>query len=127
MPEPSVRLDLWLHAARFFKTRALAAAAVDAGRVELNGERTKRSKPLQPGALLRIRAGAQEWSVVVLALSARRGPASAAAALYRETPESREARARSAEQHRLAAQWSVATKGRPTKRDRRKLDRFKEL
>jgi ribosome-associated heat shock protein Hsp15 len=123
---PELRLDLWLHAARFFKTRALAAAAVEGGRVELNGQKTKRAKLLRPGDQLRIRLGPFEHRVTVLGLARRRGPASAAAALYREEPDSIAARERLAEQHRLAAKLTVGVaKGRPTKRDRRELERWK--
>ncbi|HEV8613190.1 MAG TPA: RNA-binding S4 domain-containing protein [Gemmatimonadales bacterium] len=121
-----MRLDLWLHAARFFKTRALAAAAVEAGRVELNGQRTKRGKTLRPGDELSLRLGPYEHRVTVLELARRRGPASAAAALYREDAVSRAARERLAEQHRLAAKLvGILPKGRPTKRDRRELEKLK--
>jgi ribosome-associated heat shock protein Hsp15 len=121
-----MRLDLWLHAARFFKTRALAAAAVAAGRVELNGQRTKRGKTLRPGDELSLRLGPYEHRVTVLELARRRGPASAAAALYREDAVSRAARERLAEQHRLAAKLvGILPKGRPTKRDRRELEKLK--
>ena len=125
MSDTPCRLDTWLHAARFFKTRALAAAAIEAGRVELNGERSKRSKPVRPGDQLRIKVGVTEYRITILALSWRRGPASAAAALYQESPESRAARERAAEQHRLAAQWVGAVpKGRPTKKQRRDLEKL---
>src|SRR5438132_13540771 len=79
-----VRLDTWLWAARFFKTRALAAQAVDGGKVELNGARAKRAKPVQPGDRLRVRRGPFEYHVTVRGLSARRGPAAVAAALSEE-------------------------------------------
>jgi len=126
MPDSELRLDLWLHAARFFKTRALAAAAVEAGRVELNGQKTKRAKPVRPGDQLRIRLGSFEHRISVVALARRRGPASAAAELYREEPASIAARERLAEQHRLAAKLvGAAPKGRPTKRDRRELERLR--
>lgn len=121
------RLDLWLHAARFYKTRVLAAAAVESGRVELNGLRTKRGKTVRPGDQLRIRIGPYEHHLTILGLARRRGPATAAAALYRESPQSISARERLAEQHRLAAELHPPTRGgRPTKRDRRELARWKD-
>lgn len=124
--ETATRIDLWLWSARFFKTRALAAQAVESGRVELNGQATKRGKPLRPGDQLRIRIGAYEHRITVRALARRRGPAALAAELYEETPESRAARERLAEQHRLAAKLSGgASTGRPTKRDRRALGKLK--
>ena len=127
MPDSNTRLDTWLWAARFFKTRALAAAAVDGGRVELNEQKPKRGKSLKPGDRLRIRLGPYEHHVTVLGLSSRRGPAATAAGLYQEDAESRALRERLAEQHRLAAQLAGdAPKGRPTKRDRRELERLKK-
>ena len=123
----TTRIDLWLWAARFYKTRALAALAVESGRVELNGQRTKRAKPIHPGDELRIRLGPYQHHVTVLGISRRRGPASAAGLLYRETAESAAARAHLAEQHRLAARFvGERSKGRPTKRDRRELEKLKE-
>jgi len=125
-PETQTRLDLWLWSARFFKTRALAAAAVEGGRVELNGQPTKRGKSLRRGDRLRIRLGPYEYLITVLGLARRRGPATEAAELYEESRESRAARERLAEQHRLAARLTGgATKGRPTKRDRRALGKLK--
>lgn len=123
----SARLDLWLWTARFFKTRALAADAIDAGKVELNAQKTKRSKPVRPGDTLRLRLGPYEHHLTVLALSRRRGPAAEAATLYRETAESIAARTRLAEQHRLAARLvGERARGRPTKRDRRELEKLKK-
>ena len=87
-----VRLDKWLWAARFYKTRSLAADAVEAGRVEVNGERAKRAKQLQVGDSLRIRLGPYHHIVTVRAVSERRGPASVAATLYEESEEGRKAR-----------------------------------
>ena len=122
----STRLDTWLHTARFFKTRALAAAAVEAGRVELNGQKSKRGKAIRPGDQLRIRLGPYEHRITVLGIAARRGPAAVAAALYQEDPESVTTRERIAEQHRLAAKLTAITpKGRPTKRDRREIEKLK--
>jgi ribosome-associated heat shock protein Hsp15 len=121
-----VRLDRWLHAARFYKTRALAATAVEAGRVELNGQKTRRGKSVRVGDSLRIRLGPYEHRISVLALAERRGSAAVAATLYQEDPASREARERHAEQLRLAARlYGDPQKGRPTKRDRRDLQRMK--
>jgi ribosome-associated heat shock protein Hsp15 len=118
----TVRLDRWLWAARFFKTRGQAAGAVAGGKVHINGERAKASKAVRPGDRVRVRVGPYEFDVAVRALAERRGPARAASALYEETPESRAARERLAEQHRLAPSVRFEGKGRPTKRDRRRLD-----
>jgi ribosome-associated heat shock protein Hsp15 len=118
------RLDKWLWVARFFKTRALAAAAIDGGRIERNGEKAKRGKPVRPGDTLRIRLGPYEHRITVLAVAAQRGPAGVAAGLYQEDPESRAARERLHEQHRLAAALhGGADRGRPTKRDRREIQK----
>ncbi|NOT08859.1 MAG: hypothetical protein HOP28_11710 [Gemmatimonadales bacterium] len=129
MTEPTddpARLDKWLWAARFFKTRALAAVAVDGGRVELNGDKTKRGKLLKVGDRLRIRQGPYEHRITVTALARQRGPASVAATLYTEEAESRATRERIGEQHRLAARMTGgAPKGRPTKRERREIGKLK--
>jgi ribosome-associated heat shock protein Hsp15 len=122
MDEP-VRIDKWLWAARVVKTRALAVDALKGGRVEVNGERAKPSKEVRPGDSIEFASGRFRLSLVVRATSARRGPASAAALLYEETAESREARERLAAELR-AERAAGATRegGRPTKRDRRRLD-----
>ncbi|HTC22787.1 MAG TPA: RNA-binding S4 domain-containing protein [Gemmatimonadales bacterium] len=121
-----VRIDKWLWAARFFKTRSLATDAVAGGKVEVNGERAKPAKLIHPGDEVRLRLGPYEHVMTVKALAERRGPASAAAGLYQERPESRAARERVAEQLKLgAAGWVPEEKGRPTKRDRRALDRLR--
>ncbi len=121
-----VRLDKWLWAARFFKTRSLATEAVVGGKVEVNGERAKPAKLIQPGDEVRLRQGPYEYLMQVRALAERRGPASVAAGLYQERAESRAARERAAEQLRLGASaWASEDKARPTKRDRRALDRFR--
>ena len=126
MPEDSARLDKWLWAARFYKTRGLAAAAVDGGKIEVNGEKAKRAKPVRPGDALRIRLGPYEHRVTVLALATQRGPAAVAAGLYQEDPAGRELRERIHEQHRLAARLAGGTeKGRPTKRDRRDIQKVR--
>jgi ribosome-associated heat shock protein Hsp15 len=120
-----VRLDKWLWAARFYKTRGLASDAIAGGKVQVNGDRAKRARPVQPGDEIRIRQGPYEHLVVVRALSARRGPASAAAELYAETPASRAAREAMALQLRTLHAAFVPDKGRPTKKDRRELGRLK--
>ena len=120
-----VRLDKWLWAARFFKTRSLAAEAVAGGKVQVNGERAKRARPVQPGDEIRVRLAPYEHVVVVRALSARRGPAAAAAELYEERPESRAARETTAQQLKTLHAAFVPEKGRPTKRDRREIERLR--
>jgi ribosome-associated heat shock protein Hsp15 len=122
-----VRIDKWLWAARFFKTRSLAAEAIASGKVEVGGERVKPAKPIQVGDEVRIRLGPYEHVVLVRGLSERRGPASVAVTLYEETPASVDARAKLAEQLRMApAAFVYEEKGRPTKRDRREIDRFRD-
>jgi ribosome-associated heat shock protein Hsp15 len=122
-----VRLDKWLWAARFFKTRALAVEAIGGGKVLVAGERAKPAKLLQGGDEVRIRLGPYEHVVIVRGTSERRGPASVAATLYEETVASRTAREKLSEQLRLApAAFVYEDKGRPTKRDRRDLDRFRD-
>jgi ribosome-associated heat shock protein Hsp15 len=122
-----VRVDKWLWAARFFKTRSLAADAVTGGKVLVAGERVKPAKLLQAGDEVRVRLGPYEHVVVVRATSERRGPATVAATLYEETASSRTARAKLAEQLRMApAAFVYEEKGRPTKRDRRELDRLRD-
>lgn len=120
------RLDKWLWAARFFKTRGLAAAAIDGGKVDVNGDRAKRSRRLQPGDELRVRHGAYEHIVIVRALSNRRGPASAAQELYEETAASREARELRSLQMKAANTAFQYDKGKPSKKERRDLLRFKD-
>jgi len=123
----SVRLDKWLWAARFFKTRSLATEAVAGGKVDLNGERAKPARAVKPGDRVRLRLGPYEHILIVRALGERRGPAAAAAALYEETEESLAARARLATQLRMApAAFVYEEKGRPTKKDRRDLADFIE-
>lgn len=122
-----VRLDKWLWAARFFKTRALAVEAIGGGKVTMSGDRVKPARPLQLGELLSVRLGPYEHVVRVTGLSERRGPASVAATLYDETPESRAAREKLSEQLRMApAAFVYEEKGRPTKRDRREIERFRD-
>ena len=121
----SVRVDKWLWAARFFKTRSQATAAVTGGKVQVNGERAKPANTVQPGDTVRLRNGPLEWTIVVAALAERRGSAQAAAALFQETPESRRAREARALQLRLLALPSYEGKGRPTKKARRDIDRMR--
>jgi ribosome-associated heat shock protein Hsp15 len=121
----SVRLDKWLWAARFFKTRSLATEAVTGGKVDVNGERAKPAKLVRPGDEIRLRVGPYEHILIVRELGERRGPASVAASLYEETEASRAERERLAAQLRLAPSGFVyENKGRPTKKDRRDLSRF---
>lgn len=121
----AMRLDKWLWSARFFKTRSLAASAVDGGHVELNGERAKPAKQLRVGDELRIRLNQYTYVVHVRGLSERRGPASEAQRLYQETETSQRERERLAEQRRLAPTPAYEEGGRPTKRDRRDMSRIK--
>jgi ribosome-associated heat shock protein Hsp15 len=121
-----LRIDKWLWAARFFKTRGLAQTAIDHGRVLVAGERVKLSRPVRPGDEVRIRVGDHERTVIVRGLSDRRGPASEAQTLYEETPES--IRRRVEEQARRALFHEPGHDlghGRPTKRDRRRIDRVR--
>jgi len=124
--EEAVRLDKWLWAARFFKTRSLATEAVNGGKVELNGLRPKPSKDVKIGDQLRVRIGAFVHALTIRALSDRRGPASVAAQLYEESAESIAARERLREQHRIAPAGQYEERGRPTKKDRRALSAFEE-
>jgi len=123
-PEP-LRVDRWLWAARFFKTRALAAEAIAGGRVQVNGARARHAKAVRPGDVVRVRLGPYEHLVTVLGVSARRGPAPEAARLYAEDPEGRARRLHLAEQHRLAAHAFTLGEGKPDKKQRRELLRFK--
>jgi ribosome-associated heat shock protein Hsp15 len=119
-----MRIDKWLWAARFFKTRSLAQQAIAAGRVKLNEARVKPSHELKTGDALAIRVGDFEWQIVVKALSDKRGPAEQARKLYQETEASRAERERRMDLRRWGAEPAKALKGRPTKRDRRTLERF---
>lgn len=121
----SVRIDKWLWAARFFKTRTLATAAVDAGHARLMDERVKPAKEIRAGDVLRIRTAACEYTVTVRQLAEQRGSAAIAQTLYEEGAESREARAREGEKRRRFAEPADAIIARPTKKDRRQLDRFR--
>jgi len=119
-----VRIDKWLWAARFFKSRSLAAKAVDGGKVKLNGESAKPSKDLKPGDELVIRIGDSEWTVSVVALSERRGPAEAARQLYTEDEASQARRQAAITARKLQLAPVREDRGRPTKKDRRMIHRF---
>lgn len=119
-----VRVDKWLWAARFFKTRSLAGEAVDGGKVHVNGDRVKAARALRLGDRLEIRRGQERFEVVVRALSEQRGPASAAQELYEETETSAENRRAAAEQLRALAAAMPRFEGRPDKRSRRALAKF---
>ncbi len=121
-----VRIDKWLWAARFYKTRALSAEAVEGGKVQLNGERVKPAKTLKPGDALLIRNGPYVWAITVRALDDRRGSATDAAKLYDESPESRKSRESVAATIKAERQSNPFPKGRPTKKQRRQIHRFFE-
>ena len=125
MSAAGVRIDKWLWAARFYKTRSLATEAVAGGKVHVNGERAKPAKSVAPGDTVRVRLPPFEWTVVVRALAERRGSAQAAAALFLETETSRAARDRLALGLRLVRGTEYEGKGRPTKRERRRIDHFR--
>jgi ribosome-associated heat shock protein Hsp15 len=127
MADGRVRLDRWLWAARFFKTRALSAAAIAGGKVQVNGTRAKPAKQLQVGDSLRIRIGPYEWLITVRTLSERRGPPKTAQTLFDESAEGRSARERLAELHKIAPTPTYQGKGRPTKKERREIERLEEL
>ena len=124
--QEAVRIDKWLWAARFFKTRSLAAEAVERGRVRLNGDRCKPARNVRDGDMLDIDNGSTEWQVRVAGLSSQRGPAPVARELYAETDESIQRRQQRVEQRKLYAEPGETIKGRPTKRDRRQLDRSRD-
>jgi ribosome-associated heat shock protein Hsp15 len=119
-----MRVDKWLWAARFFKTRRLAQQAIAAGRVKLNDARVKSSHELKTGDALAIRVGDFEWQIVVKQLSDKRGPAEQARKLYQETEASRAERERRQDLRRWGAEPASTLKGRPTKRDRRQIEDF---
>lgn len=121
------RLDSWLWAARFFKTRSLAKQAIDGGKIHVaNGGRPKPSRPVKPGDMLEIHKAEQVFIVEVLALATRRGPAREAEQLYRETPESKQRREEQAALRHAGAMGRPIPKGRPDRRDRRTLRRLRE-
>lgn len=124
-PLEKVRLDKWLWAARFFKTRSLAKKAVEGGKIHCNGTRSKSSREIEIGNTLAITRGWDELTVIVKALAEKRGSAPQAALLYEETPESIEKRLLHAEQRKMQRAANPLTEGRPSKQDRRQIHRFK--
>jgi ribosome-associated heat shock protein Hsp15 len=125
MTPTTVRMDKWLWAARFFKTRALAADACDIGRVESNTHRAKPSRDVRLADMLQITSDAGIFHVEVLILSEVRGPSAVAQTLYRETPESRLLRAKAAEERKQMLELGAITEGRPSKRDRREINKLR--
>jgi ribosome-associated heat shock protein Hsp15 len=122
----SVRMDKWLWAARFFKTRALAARACELGRIQANSQPAKAAREVRVGDLLQIRTEGGDFQVEILLLSQVRGPASIAQTLYRETEASRELRLKLADERKATMNFSPAPEGRPSKRDRREILQFRD-
>ena len=120
-----VRMDKWLWAARFFKTRALAARACELGRIESNGQPAKAAREVRAGDLLHVKNDSGDFQVEVLALSEMRGPAPVAQQLYRETEASRELRLKVAAERKAIPRFETSTEGKPSKRDRREIDRLR--
>jgi len=118
------RIDKWLWAARFFKTRELASKACEMGRISSNGVRAKPAREVRAGDMLQVRNEAAEWDIEVLALSHQRGAAAIAQTLYRETEASAEARRKAVEERRLLGPIAAIPTGRPSKRDRRLIHSF---
>jgi ribosome-associated heat shock protein Hsp15 len=121
----SVRIDKWLWAARFFKTRSLAARACQLGRIQANGQHAKAARDVRIGDMLRVTNDGGDFQVEVLLLSEIRGPASVAQTLYRETEESKELRLRVAAERKAMRQFEELPAGRPSKRDRRRIIQFR--
>jgi ribosome-associated heat shock protein Hsp15 len=121
-----MRLDKWLWAARFFKTRSLAQQAIAASRVRLNEERVKPAHEVKPGDSLAIRVGEYDWKITVRALSDKRGPATQARLLYEETAASRAERERRMDIRRFSPEPAATIKGRPTKKDRRAIEKMRD-
>jgi ribosome-associated heat shock protein Hsp15 len=120
-----VRIDKWLWAARFFKTRALAARACEIGRVASNGQPAKPSREVHAGDRLRVKSDSGDFQLEVLQLSDVRGPAAVAQTLYHETEASREARVKAAEERKATPRFERSRQGKPSKRDRREIDRLR--
>ena len=120
-----LRIDKWLWAARFFKTRSLAARACELGRIESNGQTVKASREVRVGDRLQVKNEGGDFQLDVLILSEMRGPAAIAQTLYRETDASRELRLKLAEQRKAMPHFEAEREGKPSKRDRRKLERFR--
>ncbi|WP_158750841.1 RNA-binding S4 domain-containing protein [Acidobacterium sp. S8] len=121
----SVRMDKWLWAARFFKTRAFASRACDLGRILFNGQPAKPARSVSPGDMLQIKNEGGDFEVEVLLLSEVRGPAAVAKTLYRETDASRDRRQKLAEEKKALQQFETLPEGRPSKRDRRQINRLR--
>jgi ribosome-associated heat shock protein Hsp15 len=121
----SIRIDKYLWASRFFKTRALASRACDLGRIQSNGQPAKPAREVRIGDMLRVTNDSGDFEIEVLALSDIRGPASVAQTLYRETDASRELRLKVAAERKAAREWEQLPAGRPSKRDRGKIIRFR--
>jgi ribosome-associated heat shock protein Hsp15 len=121
----TVRIDKWLWAARFFKTRALAAKACDLGRIQSNNKEAKPAREVRVGDMLRVRTESGEFEIEVLELSQMRGPAAIALKLYRETEPSKVARAKAAEERKALNEFAPRPERRPSKRDRRRIIRFR--
>jgi len=120
-----VRMDKWLWAARFFKTRSLASRACELGRIEANGQPVKPAREVRAGDLLRVKNEGGEFQLEVLALSEMRGPAAVAQMLYRETEASRETRLKLAAERKAMPHFEASREGKPSKRDRREIDRLR--
>ena len=120
-----MRIDKWLWAARFFKTRSLASRACELGRVEVQGQNTKPSREVHVGDLLLVKNDSGDFQVEVLALSEMRGPAVVAQTLYRETEASRDLRLKLAEERKAMPRFETSPQGRPSKRDRREIARLR--
>ena len=120
-----VRMDKWLWAARFFKTRSLAGRACELGRIESNGQHAKAAREVRVGDMLRVKNDSGEFHIEVLALSEMRGPAPVAQTLYRETEASHELRRKLAEERRMMPRIESSREGKPSKRDRREIDRLR--
>src|SRR5260370_31320802 len=121
----SVRMDKWLWAARFFKTRSLAARACELGRIESNGQLAKAARDVRVGDLLKVKNHSGDFLVEVLVLSEMRGPAAVAQTLYRETEASRELRLKLAEERKTMPHFEALREGKPSKRDRREINRLR--
>ena len=120
-----MRIDKWLWAARFFKTRSLAERACELGRIESNGARAKPAREVRAGDMLRVKNDGGEFEIEVLALSEVRGPASTAQQLYQESAASREMRMKLAEERKVMPHFEATREGKPSKRDRREIGRLR--
>ena len=121
-----MRIDKWLWAARFFKTRSLATKACELGRIESNGQAAKPAREVRAGDLLHVKNEGGDFEVEVLLVSEMRGPSAVAQTLYRETESSRTARMKLAEERKASPHFEASREGKPTKRDRRDLDRLRQ-